>query len=192
MLVCLAEGVLYGLDCGKSYCFCGFCTAIDRAKIRSSPVQSVGVILLCICLLENVLVSLSYLSDRSQLVQVETKQSPQIRLGEYAAPQGSVLGGTLFVIYENDFPAVRANGQSIMFVDDDTDCVSNEDPMQLLQVIQGEANLSCDWLTDNRMCVAGQKSKLMIIGTKGLKKNRLQGQEVSILVDGQEIKKHSK
>ena len=130
----------------------------------------------------------SYLSDRSQLVQIETKQSSQIRLGEYAAPQGSVLGGTLFVIYENDFPAVRANGQSVMFVDDDTDCVSNEDPTQILQVIQGEANLSCDWLTDNRMCVAGQKSKLMIIGTKSLKQNRLQGQEVSILVDGQEIK----
>ena len=130
----------------------------------------------------------SYLCDRSQLVQIETKQSSQIRLGDYAAPQGSVLGGTLFVIYENDFPAVRANGQSVMFVDDDTDCVSNEDPTQLLQVIQGEANLSCDWLTDNRMCVAGQKSKLMIIGTKSLKQNRLQGQEVSILVDGQEIK----
>ena len=53
----------------------------------------------------------SYLTGRSQLVQVETKQSSLLDLGDYAAPQGSVLGGTLFIIYENDFPAVRHGGQ---------------------------------------------------------------------------------
>ena len=47
----------------------------------------------------------SYLSDRSQSVQVETKQSPLQDLGDHAAPQGSVLGGILFIINENDFPA---------------------------------------------------------------------------------------
>ena len=47
----------------------------------------------------------SYLSDRSQSVQVETKQSPLQDLGDHAAPQGSVLGGIFFIINENDFPA---------------------------------------------------------------------------------------
>ena len=111
----------------------------------------------------------SYLSGRTQSVQVETKQSSKLDIGDHAAPQGSVLGGTLFLINENDFPAAREEGESVLFVDDDTDCVSDDDPTALLEKIQHEADNSCDWLRDNRMCVAGQKTKLMIVGTKELK-----------------------
>ena len=130
----------------------------------------------------------SYLSHRSQSVQVEAKQSPFIRLGDFATPQGSVLGGTLFIIYENDFPAVRLEGESVMFVDDNTDCVSCEDPAELVNSIQSEANRSCDWLRDNNMCVAGHKSKLIVVGTSALKNNQLGNEEISISVDGQQIK----
>ena len=49
----------------------------------------------------------SYLCGRSQCVQVETKQSLLVDLGDHAAPQGSVLSGLLFIINENDFPACR-------------------------------------------------------------------------------------
>ena len=112
----------------------------------------------------------SYLSGRSQSVQVEAQQSTIEKLGDHAAPQGSVLGGLLFIINENDFPACREEGESILFVDDDTDVVEGDLPDELMQKIQHEANLSCSWLKDNRMCVAGEKSKLMIIGTKELRK----------------------
>ena len=78
----------------------------------------------------------SYLSNRSQSVQVETKQSPLEDLGDHAAPQGSVLGGILFIINENDFPACRVEGDSVLFVDDDTDCVSEADPGTLLAKMQ--------------------------------------------------------
>ena len=37
----------------------------------------------------------SYLSERSQTVQVETKQSASEDLDDHAAPQGSVLGDPL-------------------------------------------------------------------------------------------------
>ena len=108
----------------------------------------------------------SYLSEISQTVQVETKQSAFEDLDDDAAPQGSVLGGILFIINENDFPASRVEGDSVLFVDDDTDCVSDADPVRLIVKMQQEADNSCDWLSDNRMCVAGQKPKLLIIGTK--------------------------
>ena len=115
----------------------------------------------------------SYLSDRSQTVQVEAQQSPVEHLGDHAALQGSVLGGILFFINENDFPAVRDEGDSVLFVDDDTDVVSDADPEKLLKKIQHEADLSCSWLKDNRMVVAGDKSKLLIIGTKEMKNRKL-------------------
>ena len=85
----------------------------------------------------------SYLSGRTQSVQVGTKESMSVDLGDHAAPQGSILGGLLFIINENDFPAWRENGESVLFVDDDTDCVSDEDPIKLQELIQVEANNYC-------------------------------------------------
>ena len=46
----------------------------------------------------------SYLTGRSQSVQVEAQQSPSEELGDFAAPQGD-------------------NGESMLFVDDDSDIV---------------------------------------------------------------------
>ena len=84
----------------------------------------------------------SYLSERSQSVQVEAQQSCRQELGDHAAPQGSILCGLLFIINENDFPACRDEGDSILFVDDDTDVVDSDNPVELIQKIQNEANLS--------------------------------------------------
>ena len=50
----------------------------------------------------------SYLGGRSQSVQVETKQSQSSQLSYHAAPQSSILGGLLFIINENDFPACKS------------------------------------------------------------------------------------
>ena len=117
----------------------------------------------------------SYLSNRSQAVQVETKHSSLENLDDHAAPQGSVLGGTLFIINENDFPACRVEGESVLFIDDDTDAVSEADPDLLVAKMQQEADNSCEWLKDNRMCIAGHKSKLLVVGTKELKRSKLNG-----------------
>lgn len=129
----------------------------------------------------------SYLGNRSQSVQVETKQSQSQDLQDHAAPQGSILGGLLFLINENDFPACRVEGESVLFVDDDTDCVSDSDPGKLIEKIELEAGRSCDWLKDNRMCVAGDKSKLLIVGTKELRKKKLGDAVQTVLVDNQVV-----
>ena len=129
----------------------------------------------------------SYLSGRSQSVQIEAKRSTKQDLTDHAAPQGSVLGGLLFIINENDFPACRVNGDSVLFVDDDTDCVSCSDPDILQERIQHEAEQSCNWLKDNRMVVAGEKSKLLVIGTKELRSRRLGERVLEILVDGKQV-----
>ena len=129
----------------------------------------------------------SYLTGRSQSVQIESKFSPSINIGNYGAPQGSLLGGLLFIINENDFPNCRSEGESVLFVNDDSDLVHDSDSNKLIQKIQKEADLSCSWLKDNRMCVAGNKSKLLIIGTEELKKSRLGTQPISISVDGKVV-----
>ena len=62
-------------------------------------------------------------------------------------------------MYENDFPDCRECRDSVLFVDDDTDCVSEKNPMVLVERLQREANNSCEWLKDNRMCVRVSHSK---------------------------------
>ena len=59
---------------------------------------------------------MSYLGDRTQLVQVESSTSKPINGGEHAVPQGSVLGGLLHVINSNDFPACHEVGHSVVYV----------------------------------------------------------------------------
>ena len=131
----------------------------------------------------------SYLSNRSQSVEVEARESPTEPHGDYGAPQGSILGGLLFIINENDFPACRSEGESVVFVDDDTDVVSETEPVELNQKIQKEADLSSAWLKDNRMSVAGEKSKLLIVGTSELRRRRLGTDKLSIMVDGKRVEK---
>ena len=66
---------------------------------------------------------MSYLGGRTQLVQVESRTSSQLDCGDSGVPQGSVLGGLLHVINSNDFPACHEEGESVVYVDDDSDCV---------------------------------------------------------------------
>ena len=75
-------------------------------------------------------------------------------------------------------------GESVLFVDDDTDCVSDNDPFVLQEKIQYEAEQSCSWLQDNRMVVAGDKTKLVVIGTKELRSRKLGDRKLEVEVDG--------
>ena len=66
----------------------------------------------------------------------------------------------------NDFPACHEEGDSVVYVDDDSDTVSERNPEVARDSIQREAGNSAQWLKDNRLCVAGSKSKLLVVGTK--------------------------
>ena len=131
---------------------------------------------------------MSYLGGRTQLVQVESRTSSQLDCEDSGVPQGSVLGGLLHVITGNDFPACHNEGKAVVYVDDDSDFVRDSDPAILNMKIQDEAENSAKWLKDNRLCVAGEKSKLMGLGTSEMRAAKLiSTEEMKITVDGKEI-----
>ena len=130
---------------------------------------------------------MSYLGGRTQLVQVESRTSGSLDCGDNGVPQGSVLGGLLHVINSNDFPACHEKGGSVVYVDDDSDCVQEKDPSVLKEKIEKEAGNSAEWLKDNRLCVAGEKSKILILGTSEMRTSRLTNTDAKIVVDGKEI-----
>ena len=128
----------------------------------------------------------SYLGGRTQCVRVESKQSAFINCEECGSPQGSIMSCIFHVINSNDLPDCHDDAESIVYVDDDTDSVHDGDPAILAVKLQYEVQNSVHWLKDNRMCVAGDKSKLLIVGTRELRATRLRN-EITLEVDGNEI-----
>ena len=74
-----------------------------------------------------------------------------------------------------------------MYKDDDSDFVKDKDPISLKETIEREAGNSAQWLKDNRLCVAGEKSKLLVLGTSELRVSKPDDTEAKIVVDGKEI-----
>ena len=132
----------------------------------------------------------SYLGGRTQCVQVESKTSDYLECEDSGAPQGSILAGLFHMINSNDLPDCHEEGESVVYVDDDTDSVHARHPDQLVEKLQREVNNTVSWLKDNRLCVAGDKSKLLIVGHPELRAARLTDL-LAIEVDGQQIEENA-
>ena len=122
------------------------------------------------------------LLDRKQCFKIESKTSDLLDCEESGAPQGSELAGVFHIINSNDMPDCHEEAESAIFVDDNKDSVSAKNPEDLVDKLQREVNNSVNWLKDNRLFVAGDKSKILIVVTKQLRRKRLKNKQ-TIVVD---------
>ena len=115
--------------------------------------------------------------------------SDPLKVGDQGAAQGSLLGLLCFIIFYNDFPAVRDTGSSVLYADDDTDNIKDANPEALKTKVQREANLSAEWVSDNKLVCSGEKTKLLVIGTSELKLSRITKKNITfnITVAGHEV-----
>ena len=130
----------------------------------------------------------SYLNDRKQVVQVESKLSDPADLEDYGVPQGSILGPLIFIIFSNDFPTNSQDCVSVLYADDDTVNVSASNLKDLQDGLQSAADSSTQWVADNKMVCSGEKTKLLLMGTPQLKRHRIQDQGISVAICGKIVK----
>jgi hypothetical protein len=67
----------------------------------------------------------------------------------------------------------------VVFADDNTPTVANKDPNILVDLIQREGDKVTSWFSKNDISCSGEKTKLLILGTKANRVNKLESSDFS-------------
>ena len=81
----------------------------------------------------------------------------------YGVPQGSVLGPLLFLIFVNDAPKGFKDLLTIIFADDTTLQMSNQDAKTLFEKINSALALASDWFKANKLTLHPSKTKYIFL-----------------------------
>jgi hypothetical protein len=103
----------------------------------------------------------SYLSNRTQKVDINGTTSDSTLLDELSVFQGTSLGPILFLCFINDLP-LATDLFSVLYADDTTGLDSDSDLQTLLTRVSMELNKLANWFRSNRMALNVSKTKYMI------------------------------
>ena len=109
---------------------------------------------------------LSYISDRSQYVQIDSNKSRHEKIN-FGVPQGSILGPILFNIYVRDMKN-KFDSPCIQYVDYTNfyeHCKVSEIP-QSITILRNTAKSIYAWSKDNNLVFNPKKTKFMLFSTK--------------------------
>ena len=131
----------------------------------------------------------SYLGGRSQVVELQTKQSSLLEAPPCSIIQGSIASCLLFTIYTLDLPAAIHRGhmennpahedskceagRATIFVDDTNVVVSAPNALELQSKAQSTVDQFQLYMDSNLLCLNGDKTKFMVVAPPSVNKENI-------------------
>ena len=103
----------------------------------------------------------SYLTDINMYVDYKGITSKEHNIN-YGAPQGSVLGPLLFILYTNNLPNTLTVSKSILFADDTTIYYSHSNLNTLYTNLNKDLQILNDWFKTNKLSLNVSKTQYMM------------------------------
>ena len=107
----------------------------------------------------------SYLSNRSQKVQLHNATFSSLRSVDCGVPQGSILGPTLFIIYANDlhlYLQKLPNVLQIYYADDSNFLITGNSLQEVASIATGLLQSITLWCNKNRLVINNDKTTHML------------------------------
>ena len=130
-----------------------------------------------------------YMAERYQCVQIESSFSSFLKV-LWGVPQGSILGPLLFILFINELPFIlkkrtpntpletSEESSIVVFADDNTPTSSHEQLETLLETMQENCNVVTNWFSKNKMVCSGDKTKLLVLGTRANRYHKIEKKEI--------------
>ena len=128
----------------------------------------------------------SYLLDRKQFVHVNNTSSKTETIKD-GAPQGSILGPLLFIIFINDLHHAIPYSTVHHFADDTNLLLSNKSLKKLTLNMNHDLTCLCEWLRSNKLSLNVSKTELIIFN----RPNTELVHKYKFKIDGHKIKPKS-
>lgn len=104
----------------------------------------------------------TYLENRKQFVYINGSKS-DLKTVDYGVIQGSTLGPLLFLIYVNNLPNIRINGELFLFADDTAVFIEDKNWDILFEKATRDISLLKKWFDQNLLTLNIAKTKFMPI-----------------------------
>ena len=112
----------------------------------------------------------SYLCNRKQYVVTACVES-QLQIISCGVPQGSILGPLLFLIYMNDIYNATSSFQFILFADDTSVFMSDNNLYNLCTRFNYELDKLSKWLSVNKLVLNTKKTNYMVFTNRYINTN---------------------